>query len=331
MIFADKLILLRKKAGWSQEELADQMNVSRQSVSKWEGAQSIPDLEKMVRLSELFGVSTDYLLKDEIEDVEGLISANDTPKTRRVSMEEANAFLAVKAKTAKLIAYAAFLCILSPICLIILGAMSEVAEYGISEGLAGGIGMIVLFVLVAVATSIFIFCGSQTSPYTYFEKEKFDTEYGVVGLVKERKAQYKKTYTRNNIIGACLCVTALVPLFVGVMIDENNDLLLTVMLSFLFVLAGVGVIFFIKSGIVWASYEKLLQEGDYSLKEKTSKENNSLAVAIYTAYWVIATAIYLLYSFAANSWKISWLVWVIAGGVFPAVIAITNACCKKDK
>ena len=51
MIFADKLIQLRKKAGWSQEELAGQMNVSRQSVSKWEGAQSSPDLEKMIRLS----------------------------------------------------------------------------------------------------------------------------------------------------------------------------------------------------------------------------------------------------------------------------------------
>ncbi len=260
MIFADKLILLRKKAGWSQEELAEQMDVTRQSVSKWEGAQSIPDLEKMVRLSELFGVSTDYLLKDEIEDVEGLISANDTPKIKRVSMEEANAFLAVKEKTAKLIAYAAFLCILSPICLIILGALSEIAEYGIGEGLAGGIGMIVLFVLVAVAISIFIFCGSQTSPYTYFEKEKFDTEYGVIGLVKERKAQYKKTYTRNNILGASLCVTALIPLFVGVLIDENNDLLLAVMLSFMFFIAGIGVIFFIKSGIIWASYEKLLGE-----------------------------------------------------------------------
>lgn len=68
MIFAEKLIQLRKKAGWSQEELAEQMNVSRQSVSKWEGAQSVPDLEKMIRLSRLFGVTTDYLLKDEIEE-----------------------------------------------------------------------------------------------------------------------------------------------------------------------------------------------------------------------------------------------------------------------
>ena len=86
MIFADKLILLRKKAGWSQEELAEQMDVTRQSVSKWEGAQSVPDLDKMIRLSELFGVSTDYLLKDEMEDVEHIGSSKDTPSLKRVSM-----------------------------------------------------------------------------------------------------------------------------------------------------------------------------------------------------------------------------------------------------
>ena len=67
MIFADKLIDLRKKSGWSQEELAEKLNVSRQAVSKWEGAQSIPDMARIVQLSELFHVSTDYLLKDEME------------------------------------------------------------------------------------------------------------------------------------------------------------------------------------------------------------------------------------------------------------------------
>ena len=70
MILADKIIRLRKKNGWSQEELAEKMNVSRQAVSKWESAQTIPDLEKILRLSALFGVTTDYLLKDEIEEEE---------------------------------------------------------------------------------------------------------------------------------------------------------------------------------------------------------------------------------------------------------------------
>ena len=67
MILADKIIALRKKAGWSQEELAQQLNVSRQSVSKWEGAQSVPDLEKVLQMSRIFGVTTDFLLKDEVE------------------------------------------------------------------------------------------------------------------------------------------------------------------------------------------------------------------------------------------------------------------------
>ena len=86
MIFADKLILLRKKVGWSQEELDDQINVTRQSVSKWEGAQSFKKKKKMLRLSELFGVSTDYLLKDEIEEAEHIDSSDDTPSLRRVSI-----------------------------------------------------------------------------------------------------------------------------------------------------------------------------------------------------------------------------------------------------
>ena len=65
MILADKIIELRKRNGWSQEELAEKLNVSRQSISKWEGAQSIPDMNRIIKMSEIFGVSTDFLLKDE--------------------------------------------------------------------------------------------------------------------------------------------------------------------------------------------------------------------------------------------------------------------------
>ena len=56
MNLADKIIQLRKKKGWSQEELAEMINVTRQSVSKWESRASMPDLDKIVRLSEIFGV-----------------------------------------------------------------------------------------------------------------------------------------------------------------------------------------------------------------------------------------------------------------------------------
>ena len=66
MILADKIIQLRKKNGWSQEELAAQLNVSRQAVSKWESAQAAPDLNKILAMSQLFGVTTDYRLKDDL-------------------------------------------------------------------------------------------------------------------------------------------------------------------------------------------------------------------------------------------------------------------------
>ena len=328
MIFADKLILLRKKAGWSQEELADQMNVTRQSVSKWEGAQSVPDLEKMIRFSKLFGVSTDYLLKDEIEEAEHISLSYVAPTLRRVSMDEANTFLSVKLRTAKTIAYAAFLCILSPIALLILGAISESMAGVLNEDIAGGIGMIALIIFVAIAAAMFISSSSKSATFAYLEKEKFETEYGVSGMVKERKAQYKDLHTKHNIAGTCLCIVALIPLFIGAIIDADNDLFLTIMLSLSFLIAGVGVICFIKTGIIWASYEKLLQEGEYS---KENKEKPSFSSAIYTAYWVIVTAVYLGYSLPSNNWGQSWIIWVVAGVIFPAVIAITSAFEKKSK
>lgn len=63
MNIADRIQYLRKTKGFSQEELADKMGVSRQAVSKWESEQSIPDVEKIIVMSELFEVTTDYILK----------------------------------------------------------------------------------------------------------------------------------------------------------------------------------------------------------------------------------------------------------------------------
>ena len=59
MILADKIMNERKRNGWSQEELAEKLGVSRQSVSKWESAQSVPDLNRILQLADNFGVTTD--------------------------------------------------------------------------------------------------------------------------------------------------------------------------------------------------------------------------------------------------------------------------------
>ena len=96
MILADKITEERKKNGWSQEELADKLGVSRQAVSKWESAGATPDLQRVIQLAQLFDVSTDYLLRDEVvhqeetirPDIE--IETKDKGSVRRITMEEAD-------------------------------------------------------------------------------------------------------------------------------------------------------------------------------------------------------------------------------------------------
>lgn len=323
MIFADKLIQLRKKAGWSQEELADQLQVSRQAVSKWEGAQSMPDLEKLLCLSKMFGVSTDYLLKDEIEQSDGVLAVSETSEMRRVTMEEANAFLNAKAETSKTTAFATFLCVVSPICLLVLTALSQIPSLGLSEDKTVSIGLIVLLLLVTIAVTLFILDGRKTATFDFLENEIFEAEYGVREMVEERKKKYDAAYTRNNIIGTCLCIFAAIPIFVGLAFE--NDPLAVIMVAATLLLVGIGVMFFVRAGIVWASLQKLLQEGDYTKEKK----QNPLPATIGGVYWLVATAIYLAYSFISNDWGRSWIVWPIAGVLFPAVLCITRLVGKK--
>lgn len=146
MIFADKLIALRKKAGYSQEELAQQLNVTRQSVSKWEGAQSVPDIEKILQISKLFGVTTDYLLKDEMGEPE--YAESEPTALRRVTLEQANAALAQAKVNAPYMAWGTALCVASPVMLLLLGEICQHSQFGLNEKVATGIGLCVLLFLI---------------------------------------------------------------------------------------------------------------------------------------------------------------------------------------
>ncbi|MBQ8626471.1 MAG: helix-turn-helix transcriptional regulator [Agathobacter sp.] len=332
MILADKIIQLRKKCGWSQEELAEKMGVSRQAVCKWEGAQSVPDLGKILMLSQLFNVSTDYLLKDDIEDSQSELLTEDSSeqaegKVRYVSMEEANAFLKVKAETTGKIAAGVFLCIFSPVTLMLLAGAGENNLIPIKEDVAGALGMIILFFMIAVAVAMFIYCGIKTSPYEYLEKEIIETQYGVTGMVKERQKQFRDTYIWCNIIGVLCCLLAVIPLFVVELIS-TSDFAGIVAVCTTLLLVGTGVVFLIKGGIPWESMNKLLQEGDFTVEEK---RKNSIVGPITTVYWLIATAIFVGYGLWSNTWGFAGMFWAVAGILFGAVVTIVRCFDKKGK
>ena len=241
-------------------------------------------------------------------------------------MEEANAFLEIKAETAGWIAFGVFLCILSPICLLLLAGLSETPGSGISGGLAAAIGLTVLLVMVAAAVAIFVYSGGKTSAFEYLDSQIFETEYGVSGMVKERREQYRERYMRNNIIGVCLCILAAIPLFSSAALEVDNPLLPVGLLCATLVTVAFGVRLLVRSGTVWGGFERLLEEGEYTREEK---KKQPLISKISQVYWTLALAGYLAYSFITNGWDRSWIVWPVAAVLFPAVTALILLFAKK--
>lgn len=327
MILADKIIRLRKKNGWSQEELADKMNVSRQAVSKWESAQTIPDLEKILQLGTLFGVTTDYLLKDEIEEEEFSNDDSSDTTVKKISIEEANTYLEQRKRASWRIALATFLCILSPVTLIVFTMLSEVPNSGMTETTARGIGLAVLFAFILCAVPLFIYCGFKNQPYEFLDKNiPFELEYGVKGMVTEKKNAFRPTYIAYNIIATCVCIFSVVPLL---LVSYTEDVaLIAWTLALFMIIVGIGAGMFIAVGTQNASMQKLLREGEFTEKEK---KRTGIREVVGFCYWGVLTAIYLAWSFLTNQWHISWLVYAIGGVLFPIVMCICNLIADKQK
>ena len=328
MILADKIIQLRKKNGWSQEELAEKMGVSRQSVSKWESAQSVPDLNKILLLGQIFEVSTDYLLKDELGEEAYISSIKETNSIQKyhITMEQANEFMDIKRYTAPRIAIATMLCIMSPIILIVLAAATETDIISITEKQAVAVGIISLIIMVAIAAFLFVVNGERTRDYEFLDFEPIETAYGVTGMVREKQNRFKNIYIRNNAIGACLCILSVVPLFMSIFIAEEG-IIISIGIGLLLTMVAIGVYFFISSGIVWESMEKLLQEGDYNLESKRNAKRNEKISGIY---WLAVTSIYLAISFWTFAWHRTWIIWPVAGVLFGVLTAILNLTRKSN-
>ena len=277
MILAEKIVNLRKQAGWSQEELAEKLGVSRQAVSKWESAQSIPDLNKVLLLSEVFSVSTDYLLKDD-SDVPGEVLT--------------------ETKTVMRTAAGVFLCIISSVPLILLSGAAEAGKLPITENAASALGVVLLLLLVAAGVYIFVTNGIRLEPFDKLRSNSIDTAYGVDGLVREKQEAFRKIRTRGISTGVLLCIVSSIPLLLTSFFSgtEENDFVTSVCAAMLLLLVGCGVFSIIRVSGVWSSFQVLLEEGDYT-REKKRRSRSYAGI-----YWCLATALYLLLSFLTNAW-----------------------------
>lgn len=325
MILGDKIMNLRKKNNWSQEDLAEKLGISRQSVSKWESGTSIPDIDKIIKISAIFDVSTDYLLKDELEEILPAEAGTDYMEKetlRRVSLEEVSEYTGAVSAAAVKIAMGVVLCILGAAALIGFQVLAIPGVTGssalLSEQAAGSLGTVLLLLLCAGGVILLVSNGMKIGKYEYFETEELNLDYGVKGVIEKKKSEFEPVYRRCVTIGTALCIISVVPLMVAASLDAS-DYIYLLCTTILLVIIAIAVFIFVWSGMIQESYNKVLQVGDYTPENKRLNKKVSWFSG---AYWCTVVAIYLGISFVFNNWHISWIVWPVAGVLFAALYQI---------
>lgn len=317
MTLGEKIFNLRTKHGWSQEQLAEKINTNKQTVFKWENNQSLPEIDKIVSLAELFDVSTDYLLKNQINQINnGTLNSLDK--------NIANQFLTARKKATPKIAAGVMLCILSPILLLGTISFNRLGIFHLSEDAAAGIGVICLLAMIAFAVSLFMLAKQQIGYHEEFEKEECHLNLQLRKELQSNRQKYHSTYTQLITTGVVLCILSAIPVVCGALFTEVmtgnqiDNLMLLLVCGTLALIAG-GVYCLVYANIIKDSYDILLQDGDYTPAKKAGRQKMD---RFSTIYWLSAALIYLVYSFLTNSWENSWLIWIVAGISYAILEAI---------
>lgn len=289
MLLADKIIALRKQKGWSQEELAEQLGVSRQSISKWESMQMVPSLDKIVKLAEVFAVSTDFLLREEIEDP-NLVkpvpaeSVQQGEPAHVVSMEEANAFLSLSQRRARQHAWGVGLLIAA----FIFGSLSSISP-------AFNLGIVIC---VAWAIGLFVIAHLNLKNYDHLLRQPIEPAYGVAGMIKERQQQGLPGRNAKLTAGVVICAAAFLILAVSGHLNRWFTILLSQFDLITFVIVGflaVGAGLITEVAVIHAAFKTLLEEKRYdpaakALRRRTVffRREYALALALILAadWWV---------------------------------------------
>ena len=331
MTFSEKISALRKQKGWAQEELAEKLMVTRQAVSKWESAQSMPDLDKLVQLSEALGVSTDYLLKDEqAQSAPVPATAEQTVKPRRVTQEEAKRFLQLQMAAIPKTTFGVALCVWSSIVLIGLPACSTIFKLGFSEAVCTGIGLCVLLVMVAAGVALLLTASGKLREFEYLEREPIETDNGAREQALSMQREVLPICAKRNTIGVVLILSVL-PLFALMCVPGVPDGYYSLAVCALLLLVGIACLLLVRTGSMRGAVDKLLEQGDYT---RENKAKSRFVGAVSAAYWLVVTAAFLFYTFGPKGNgqpQYSWFIWAIAGVLYGALMAALSVYRKKSK
>lgn len=258
MTLSEKIIALRRQQDWSQEELAEHMGVSRQSVSKWESGASVPELDQIVQLCRLFGVTADALVRDDLE-LDGTDAQSGDGKSC-LSLQEAYAYVADYQTAARKIALGSAACTASPSVLI------AVSGFLNSDILCTAVGLPVLFLLIAWGVWMFINAGIITGRYSHIDKRKFLPGHGVTDWARSAREQFRPSLVRDLAFGVGLCILspACIMAFIGVgaLLWGDGGVGACFGTGVMMIGIAAGVYLIVRSSIVQNCYQRLLKEKD---------------------------------------------------------------------
>lgn len=254
MTLSEKIILLRRQQDWSQEQLAEHLGVSRQSVSKWESGTSVPELDRIVQLCRLFGVTADALIRDDL-DLDGT-DASTFDGSSRLSLQEAYAYLADYQVAARKIALGCAVCVASPSVLVALS--------GISGLLCTAIGLPALFLLVAFGVWTFINAGTITGRHRHIKMRRFSP--GVIDWARSSREQLHPSLVRDVAFGVGLCILspACIMAFSGLssLLWGGSGIGACFGTGVMMTVIAAGVYLIVRSCTIQNCYRRLLKEKD---------------------------------------------------------------------
>jgi len=312
---------LRKKEGWSQEELANRLNVSRQSVSKWESEVSNPEMDKIIMLSELFNVTTDYLLKDynKVELYESM--KEDTILPKYVSYDEVIGYMDNFKRESKRIAFGVLLCILGVVGVVFISGTADMKSLMATEEIQLTTGLVFMFICIAIAVGMFIISGNRSEQYSYLSSSPLSLDKSIKSKVQDEYREFQPKYNKLMTISVVMIILAVLPLIIGGIMG-SSDYVLVSFTALLLLIVMVSSSVLTRISIVMGGYKTLLNMANFSQEAIAEKQKFE---SINSIYWSIAVAIYLGWSFYSGAWHITWMVWPVAGvlsSIIPEVIKL---------
>ncbi|GAA0352677.1 helix-turn-helix domain-containing protein [Bacillus horti] len=296
MEFYQKLKKLRAQKGWSQEEFAEKLQVSRQAVSKWENGQGFPETEKIVKMSRLFQVSLDYLLKDEDQ---ALGESRTTDEGYYASQEVVEAYLLNKKQGAKRIA---------------IGVAILIASILLPMYFQEAFGYVLFMMIAAVGVAILVWQGLSVKQYKELETQPLVFDDFFIQEFRQKSMDNRKRYGILIVTGIVIIILSFgIPFLTNDTDRSNIDPLLAVMP----VIWAVAVYLFIISGSAMEG-ERLITNNEEYVKENEEYEKSSKHGWIHAVIWPLAAVIFLAIGFIWNAWHPGWL-------VFPAAAVVTTA------